>query len=252
MKLKITEDLAELLGAITGDGSISISRKNYRLTICGHSENDFNYLTCHLNHIIYKLLGKKPRLWKFKNKNGIAININSKEVINFLISIGMPYGKKSQTIQIPKIILEGNSKIKSAFIRGVSDTDFSVAFHKGYHRKYHSYPIITGNTSSKILAEQIVSILKEFGIKANINERKPHGFSKVTQYAIYIYGKDNFSKWMKIIGFRNQNHLSKIAIWEKVGFYVPYTPMKERLLILRRRELVPKYKKYSTLGSSSG
>ncbi len=255
MKTRLTSDLAEFLGIVVGDGSISISKKkhDYRVTISGHLENDFVYLTVYVKWLIETLFNKRVYSWRFGKKKSFAIATSSKDVVMFLHSLGLPIGKKSQTVDVPKQILNSASKkIKAAFIRGVADTDFSVVFHKGSNRVEHTYPIIAGCTSSKVLADQVKIMLAEFDIKANINKRPPGGYSKVDQYTIYIYGRENLSKWMKHIGFSNPNHITKIEVWKKFGFYLPETSINERLILSKGIELLPRYATASRFLSGKG
>jgi len=246
VNLKVTEELAEFLGIMVGDGNIycEAEKGTYRFVITGHSENDAEYLIKHVTNLLIHLFGKRPGIWKYKKKKSIAISICSKEIIEFLITIGIPSGRKSQTIIIPKLIVKNpDFKIKSGFLRGLADTEFSVLFHKGSSRKNHTYPIIVGTTSSRNLAYQTQELLCGFQIKANIYTRRRYGtFSKGTpQYELHIYGKKNLEKWMQKIGFNNENHLSKIKIWQKLGFYLPNTNLKERFLILNNNILTPRY-----------
>jgi len=46
---------------------------------------------------------------------------------------------------------------------------------------------------------------------------------------------------MKLIGFSNSNHLTKILVEEKLGFYLSYTSFKDRILILNDNMLSPRY-----------
>ena len=230
MGLKLVPELAEFLGIIVGDGNIYYDRlkRTYRFVITGHLENDFSYLTDYVSNLIIKLFGKKPGIWKYKKKKAIGIALYSRQIIDSLLSLGLKAGKKSQTVEIPKLILESDKSIKSSFLRGVADTDFCISFDKSRI----NYPTICGSTSSKTLAYQIKELLKEFNIISTVTIRKPRGFSKVNQYVISCYGLKNYNLWVEQIGFRNENHLSKIFVWKVLGFYPPFISLKERLLIL--------------------
>ena len=256
MNDKITPELAEFLGIMVGDGNIYISKdeNRYRLIICGHLKNDYIYLNIYVKRLVDKLFNKPISKWVFRNKNSFAISVNSKGVIKLLVSLGLKVGKKSQIATIPICVLKSrNKKIKASFLRGIADTDFSVAFHKGASRIEHTYPIITGATSSKNLAFQIKKLLKEFKINTNINiRRNTKGFSKVPQYYLYIYGEQNLEKWMKFIGFSNPNHFTKINLWKKFGFYLPNTSIKERLILLTGKEVLSRYMTASSLLAGDG
>lgn len=224
--MKISLELAELLGIIIGDGNIYASRYTYRLIITGHSENDFLYLTKYVRKLIKNNFNLDPYIWKHKNKKAIAIAVCSKELLNHLSKYNLHPGPKIN-IKIPEIILKNKSSdIKARFLRGLADTDFSVMFKKGSSRKIHSYPVISSTFSSKYLVKDIKRVLKEFKIKGNIYFKKiTLGNKKFLNYQIDIYGKKNLDLWLKRIGFKNEKHLKKIEIWKKLGYYLPkYKP----------------------------
>jgi len=150
---KITPDLAEFLGIMVGDGNIYYNKKKrtYRFVITGHSENDFIFLTKYVKNLVFGLFGKKPNIWHYKKKKAIGIALYSRQIIDSLISLGLMPGKKSQSVEIPRVILDGNKEIKAWFLRGLADTDFCVTFRNSRKK----YPVIIGNTSSRILAYQI-------------------------------------------------------------------------------------------------
>ncbi len=223
--------LAEFIGIMLGDGNINTKNNNYRIVITGHSEEDYDYLIKYVKPLIKDLFKLKANLWRHKNKNAIAIATYSKELTNELISYGLSAGPK--TMEIPNIVK--NNKVYTAkFIRGLADTDFSITFMK----KTHSYPVITANFSKEKFTKEIKEMLTKFNIKANIYKTSRNINNKVyILYQIDIYGKYNLDKWLKNIGFSNPKHLTKIAIWKKLGYYTPHTPYKERLTLLKQKAL---------------
>jgi len=228
--VEINPELSEFMGIMVGDGNIyySPAKRTYRFVITGHSKNDFSYLTEHVANLIFKLFGKKPSIWKYKKKMAIGLALYSRKIIDFLLSLGLKSGKKSQNAEIPAVILDGSKEIKARFLRGLADTDFCITFRNSRKR----YPVIIGNTSSRTLACQIKELLMEFSITSSIYERKPWGFSKVKQYQISCYAMRNFNLWMENIGFSNVNHLSKILVWKLLGKYPTCSNLNERLIIL--------------------
>ncbi|MAF50622.1 MAG: hypothetical protein CMH64_00880 [Nanoarchaeota archaeon] len=219
--MEINSKIAELMGIIVGDGNITLKQGiKYRLIITGHSIDDKNYLTTYVSDLLYKLFKKKPTIWKHKNKNAIALAFHSKEIISYFVKdLGLVNGPKKD-LKIPQLILESNKKIKSSFLRGFADTDFSVTFKKK-QRKTHSYPVIHGYTNSLNLAKQIKKMLFEFDIKSNIYEKKMFLNGLKIGYQLDVYGRNNFSNWLTKIGFKNEKHTSKISIWRKHGHYLP-------------------------------
>lgn len=221
--MEINDDIAELIGIILGDGNITYSNKKndvkYRLVITGHSINDYDYLNIHVRSLILRLFNKKVGLWKHKNKNAIALAVYSKEILSYLIkNFKLKPGPKINLV-VPQVILRSNKNIKASFLRGIADTDFSICF-KRKRKNVHYYPVIEGSTNSLRLAEQIVNILKDFKIKANIYQRRVRiNDSLHIIYNLDIYGKKNLALWMKNIGFNNIKHSDKISIWRRKGYY---------------------------------
>ncbi|MDD5649892.1 MAG: LAGLIDADG family homing endonuclease [Candidatus Nanoarchaeia archaeon] len=216
--------LAEFIGIMLGDGNIYSKDGTHRIVVTGHCEEDYDYLTNYVKPLIKNLFGREASLWNHKNKNAIALAVYSKILTENLITLGLVAGTK--TMKIPKFIKTKKEYI-AKFIRGVADTDFSISFTK----KHHTYPLITGSFSNKEFTEEIISLLKNFDMKANLYSKCHHGFMI---YKLDLYGRENLQKWMKNIGFSNPKHLTKIAIWNKIGYYEPYTPYGERLKILEQ------------------
>ena len=47
-----------------------------------------------------------------------------------------------------------------------------------------------------------------------------------------IYGKNNLSKWMKLISFSNPYRLIKIKVWKKFGYFIPRKTYDEYIALL--------------------
>ncbi len=212
--MKISEELAELCGIIAGDGHIHIDTKNgdYRIDISGdYKEIKYHKYICKL---FKELFGKEAKI-DFK-KDGIITRIHSKEIVKIITKIGIPSGKKSQIIKMPKLI---PNNLKLAFLRGFADTDFSVCFKKG-DRNRHSYPVISTSVSSIKIIKDIKKILDNLGIKYYQGKRiKKTNYGSTLQYDLDINGKKNLKIWMENIGFKNSKHLDKIEFWKKYGYY---------------------------------
>lgn len=210
----LTEEFAEFVGVLVGDGYLDKDRG--RVIISGNLEKDSNYLNVYVKPLIETLFQIKCLQWKQKSKNCFYLAFYSKNIIGKLVSMGI---KKTE---IPDFILQCNYAVKSAFLRGMSDTDFCIYFQKGSSRKLHSYPMICSTFSSEKLVLQLVSILSEFGINANIYPRvSRHKTKSYRQWNIQIFGKKNLDFWTKEIGFRNDRILNRIALWKRQGYCNP-------------------------------
>jgi hypothetical protein len=232
--MKCNSEFAELLGVIAGDGNLNVYRSkdgtktDHKITISGHREDDFEYFK-YLKELFKKLFNKEIKLRD--KKRYIRLELSNKAILNKLNQAGIPIKKKSKIIEIPSEIRK-NKKLSKSFLRGLADTDFSMTFKKG-GRKKHSYPRISVDLGSEKIILQIIRLLDSLDIKSTLYKRV--GKRRDTEYESYslnINGKRNLYKWLKEIGFKNQKHLSKIKVWEKIGYYNPNTSLKERERIL--------------------
>lgn len=216
--MKITEGLAELCGIVAGDGSIFYSEKNgdYKVQISGdYSEGGYHDYIIFLFRNIFNKVPKR----RYK-KDGISLCLNSKEVVSCLLNLGLPAGKKKDVIDVPCGI-RSNKRLSSSFLRGLSDTDFSVCFKKG-GRKRNSYPRISVEMHSKKIIESVKLILSDLDISfCCYNRRRMTSFGEFDSYCLDINGRKNLEKWMELVGFRNRKHLRKIEFWKKNGYYLP-------------------------------
>lgn len=226
-------EFAELLGAITGDGNLSVykskDRTDYKTTVSGHIKDDFEYLK--YLKILFKASFNKEAKLKDK-KRYLRLELSNKEVLYKIHKAGIPIGNKSGIVEIPKNIMKNKELIKS-FLKGLADTEFSVMFKKA-GRKKHSYPRISVELKSRKLIMQISGILNSININHIVYEKSGRRNNlSYTNLCIDINGKENLYKWLKNIGFRNKKHLTKIEIWKKYGYLKPYTSLKEREKILK-------------------
>ena len=213
-------ELAEDMGHHVGDGHMGVYNKSdgsirYEFVYSGNAKNDKNYF-------IEVLIPRKRKLYKIKNtkwrivENEIRFCFNSKETFHFFKEKGINSGPKDN-IAIPQFIKKGNIEIKLAFLRGLFDSDGSLAIKKR-HRKVHYYPTITITTKSKKLSKDIVSILKELEFSSILvkRERYDERTKKIhISYQIDINGSSQLIKWMNTIGSKNFHHLNKYKNWAK-------------------------------------
>ena len=216
----MTEELAELLGVLSGDGCISYypKKNEYWVSITGNSLSDMKYFIHHLAPLLKRIFNIDSKILKVKNQHTIRIVIRSKGLFYFLKSIGMNIGPKNN-IDIPKIVLAKRELI-IAFIRGLFDTDGSLSL-KGKRR----YPVISIKQKSRKIIEQLESILKSFGfpmyVEYDVVTHDARGFTS-KGHRIYIYGRKNLEKWIMLIGFNNHKNLERV---EKVMGQMGFEPM---------------------------
>ena len=235
----ISPELAEFIGILVGDGHLNYEVRSksrfYSITISCNFSEDMDYFRDTINPIFKKLFNANFTVIKSKKLNYFNAVKCSKSIVNFLnLNFSVPIGNKTSDIQIPRIILNSNNPIKAAFIRGLTDTDFSLSFKK---RKYfHSYPVIKCSLKSKNIICQLNKILMDFGLKTSLalNEKNFDKRFNINheRHTIYLSGRNNLEKWTALIGFSNPRLYSKYLIWKNFGFCPPNTSLKQRKQML--------------------
>lgn len=191
-KMPHSLELAELIGIILGDGSLT----RYQLSIYFNASTDKEY-ALYVSALINRLVGLKP-YWKIReNFNCIMLRVSSAELIRFLVLNGQKIGDKIKNgSTIPDWIINNRDYAK-ACLRGLIDTDGNIA-RKNYHARTLAMQI-TFTSHSIILLKQVRDILNNNGFTP----------SKITRSQIHLTRKADVRKYIKEIGFNNPKHLQR-------------------------------------------
>tara|TARA_Y100000310_G_scaffold305463_1_gene345635 strand:- start:53 stop:2350 length:2298 start_codon:yes stop_codon:yes gene_type:complete len=204
-KNEIPLALARLLGFTISDGSL-----NQRIRHTKDSKG-YNYLSNRQRYRYFsiepELLGQvkedikqlfpqyTPKLNIDKGKCPY-IQVISQEVCQTLNQHQIPFGKKSDIVEIPKIILESSNIIQREFIKALFSGDGTVSQHT-YQIEYYS--------NSKKLLQQISFLLHQEGIACKIRKKMAKCNGKTFKsYRLYISGQENLLKFNYKIGFYSQ------------------------------------------------
>lgn len=156
-----SEDLAEIMGLMLGDGSVYINPRYgaYTIRICGHSHLDREYLLGFVSSIFERTFGIKLNYREHKNRKELFAYKQSKDLVHTLMIYGFPPGnKKKNNVGIPNWIMK-NSKFLRACIRGLVDTDGSI-----YPRtRMHQVPSIWFKSSILALRRDFRQSLLQLG-----------------------------------------------------------------------------------------
>ena len=224
---KLTHDLAEIIGIVVGDGHVRIGNDGYRINISGHSLDDKQYFENHVIPLFWKVFNLKPHI-KI-NGNEFDLVFSSKAATLFFRNdLNFPANKN--LITVPTVIENAPLAMKARFLRGFMDTDFSVMFKRKY-REFHYYPIINGASVSKDLMLSISKMFTRFNIPNYLYHRSyidKRSNKKAEIHHIYVSGIAGLNDVIRMIGFSNPKHLTKIEIWKKYGFYPPLITAKDR------------------------
>ncbi|MDP3026085.1 MAG: LAGLIDADG family homing endonuclease [Nanoarchaeota archaeon] len=203
--MTITEGVAELIGAIIGDGYIYRKNRKYQIGIVRSPKNDREYFE-KLKKLIYEEWDKEVKI-KFRFR-GLRMVFDSKRICEFLINdMKMFHGKgKCQNTKIPEKIYEDWDLARHT-IRGIADTDGSVFVSK--KPGIEKYPSIEITTTSQNLANQLKQILVKRGFRVSLRENIRKQINALKAYKIALYGKKNLRKWVEEIGFTNPYKLNR-------------------------------------------
>lgn len=203
----IDENLAEETGWHIGDGSMNYYldkrwiRGIYQLR--GHIYDDRSHYEERIKPIFKKIYGIDISLREMHSTRVFGFQVWSKDLVKFKQKLGLPIGPK-RDIKIPSAFLK-SIQIKMAVVRGIFDTDGCIYLENKNHKLY---PKVTITTISKVLAEQVSSILNELKIKNSINSYKNKGTLTVA-YQLVIRGPEMVGNFFRDIGPQNKKHLIK-------------------------------------------
>lgn len=186
----LTKELAEIIGALSGDGHIN--KNNYEVSItCSKLDKEYIY---YLKEIFERLFGLKFRI--ITQENIIRLKTYSKSLALFFHTIyGLPLGRKMNKLKIPAKVKDNDEVLKS-YIRGLFDTDGSI-----YLRRQKDIVIEIISRDGRYL-EEVREVLESLGFFCGISGKN-----------LYIYQKKMISKFFRDIGSSNQKHLKKYEMY---------------------------------------
>lgn len=165
---EISDKVAYLAGVITGDGSLTMSKRktvgyHYLVGIVGRRE-----FTEELCHLIEEIFHYKPGFYKDKRKNDCYyVNIYPVAIFYYFIELGFRSGKK-RNLRVPSLIAD-NALLFRHYMRGLIDTD-------GYIDKKR----VQLKQRDEGFLKEVVRLLKKHfdisasGPKVNFTEGKPY------------------------------------------------------------------------------
>lgn len=227
----LTPELAEFIGIMVGDGHLGyypglstsghkIVRSDVRIACNKNEQQYMDYIRNLFHSLFHIVLSYEPD----PRSETVILRANSKIIVQYINKIcGIPINRKTNVVAIPEMIKISNNNIQYAFLRGLVDTDFTLTFQNRTN-KGHNYPLIKGNFKSKILVQDLEVLFEELGFKCSACYdliRPDKRFGPTIINGIFLYGKKNFEKWVKNIGFSNQKFLRKVEKWQKDGICPP-------------------------------
>tara|TARA_Y100000310_G_C20613868_1_gene779518 strand:- start:188 stop:1081 length:894 start_codon:yes stop_codon:yes gene_type:complete len=204
-----SEELAELIGIVLGDGYIEYRNcgpkiKKYSIKIAGDSIQSYNYMNQYIPQLIKDLFNVEVISYKSKDSNCIYVALNGKQVIEFFGKMGLKPGNKlvSQNT-IPDWVWKDEEYLK-ACIRGLYDTDGSV-----YEMLPHwpgLFQVYFGNKNLTLLRDVRKALIQLGFVVSKLSNVKKNRCP-----CFYISRKDQVFKFYKEIGFNNEKHIRRIS-----------------------------------------
>lgn len=191
---KKSRELSEFTGIMLGDGDISGRQVSISLSL----NDELGYVKF-VSNLITSLFGLKPSIGYYRSSGIYRIRISSMNLIDYLLSIGLLRGKKTdKQFNISPWVIK-NEEFKAAFIRGLMDTEGSFYLYKHtIHNKEYENSALCFTNYSESLRHLVFSILKDLGFNPRVAKNR-----------IYLNKQKEIDRYFKEIGTHNSKHLQK-------------------------------------------
>jgi len=128
---KHSQELAELIGVVLGDGNISKFSRCQRLAISCNSAHK-KYIG-HISRLVEEIFNKKPSLIRRSKANCIDIYLYLQDIDK---ALGLPSGNKiKNSVEIPEWIFKNKEYLKKC-LKGLFETDGHYGLNKKSYVEY--------------------------------------------------------------------------------------------------------------------
>lgn len=191
-----TEKLAELTGALLGDGGLTLRQLKITLNI----KTDQEY-SLYLKRLIEELFGIKVGLYEAPHRSTVDVVVSSSNIVDFFRNKGLPIGDKLKNgLSIPKWIFR-HRKWQQTCLRGVFDTDGCTYIdHHKYKDKIYRHIGLSFTSYSLTLLSQIKVILEKLGYNPTDS----------TRFRILLRKEREIMRFFKEIKPSNIRHYDKL------------------------------------------
>lgn len=256
--IRIDADFAYLIGWLIGDGNNTA--KDRLIFYFGNEEEK-----CHLKVLLNKVFGKD--MIKYYECQPDRFSVLSQGLVKSLGENGLSQSLSHEK-SVPEFILQGNDKIKAAFLSGLFDADGSVQCRISEGRTEEAIRISLV-TVSETLAQQVGIILHSIGIESTIVKRKHNENSNEIKgkkiktvhvaYSVIIRGVKSSKLFLQKCGFRlkckqkrYENHKFKKLLFDDDTYYL-FDVVSELLDYnkTKKNKYFPRFKQYNREGFKS-
>jgi hypothetical protein len=190
-----SNDLAEFIGIMLGDGGIS----KYQLSITLHSIDDEEYREF-VKTLVERLFEVPVGIYRNKMDKAVDLVVSRTALVKFCTDkLGLKIGNKvKQQVDIPKWVKE-SKQYSIACARGLVDTDGSVFTHRyKASGKTYQYKKLSFTSRSSPLRRSMFEILHSVGLNP-----------RLANDGIWIDSKECMKMYFALVGSHNPKHLKR-------------------------------------------
>lgn len=203
----LSQCLAYFAGLLITDGHILYNkrRKNYKISIYNSYEEEVAMILNLIKVIFdYKASVYKRKKWGFNKRVSHDIQINSKDLAEFLHNkLGLPYGAKSFNARVPLIFFDCLPEYSTSFLRGVLDGDGNICKVRA-----------SIFSASMLFIKDLQQLLLNFGVICKIRiHTKP---TNTLLYILEIPKKDLKNLYSLLYEDVTFYFLRKQAVWQSI------------------------------------
>ncbi len=213
----ISKRLARLLGFLLADGTLFVQKGRFkdgrgywyngtkkRLRIINAQEEVLVQAKADLE----KEFGIVAKRYERKRYNCEVIETKYQKVVNRFVNLGVPAGKKSNIIRVPKSIFLSSKDVQSQFLKALFSCDGFVHKNGGYIEYY---------SNSVEMMKDLQLVLGNFDIHSKVEEKKAKCNGKrFLSYRLTIRDYESVKNFQDEIGFFSEEKRNRL---EKRKFF---------------------------------
>ncbi|PIZ89015.1 MAG: hypothetical protein COX90_01440 [Candidatus Nealsonbacteria bacterium CG_4_10_14_0_2_um_filter_38_17] len=185
--LRLTENLAYLLGTLKGDGYVNYSKK-YNRYIIGLQNTKLKFCKEFFN--VLRAINLNPSLGQNKKIKGVG-----KHKLYFVVANSQVFYRWYKKLSLPKLKrLLSTKRMKISFIKGFYESEGTI-----FKRKDKKYHLAFINTNGNLL-RVVKTLLNEIGFNLNLNgPYKATGLGKKPRYHLQTSKQQQIKKFITTI-----------------------------------------------------
>lgn len=193
IKPKESEDLAEFIGIVLGDGGITPRQ----VAITLNKTDDIEYIE-YVSKLIRRLFDVSPSV--LEQGPVVDVLVSRTELVLFLLEKGLRAGNKVRNqVDVPEWIKD-NDAFSKRCVRGLIDTDGSYYSEiHNYKEKIYNNCVINFTNRSFPLLNFVRSKLREFDFRPR----------KSNRFSVCLGREEELTRYFKEIGTSNPKHFRK-------------------------------------------